>query len=246
VPYTQTVIDNFNDNSINTSIWNQLGTTGITEVSGSLRIPSVAAYPQIQSTANRNLTTGILAAKISRSGTVGTTDDTEFYFGVHDGTRYVQAVFFPAGNTFIFREYGGSTVTSPVITDTSGLNSSWTNGTWIGMGMNASDNVLRLYKSPDGQTWTEMGRVTVGGGFVKTAAGLYFMGGYWGSSSITFAATADDASYWAFTAGTTTNKMKVRVGNAWVAATPKVRVGGVWVTARPKARVGGAWVSPKQ
>lgn len=249
MPYTQTVIDNFNDNSLNTSIWNLLSTNGVTEAGGVLRIPSVAAYPQVQSAASHNLTTSILAAKLTRSGTANSGVTTEFYFGVHDGAgNYLQMVSSVSAAAMGIQTYGAATVSNVVIVDTTvGYGPGWTNGMWMGMGNIGSDNIVHLYKSSDGQTWTEMARATVGGTFAKTTTGLYFMAGDYSGTSSTFVTSADDASRWTFTSsGGTTKKMKVRVGNAWAAATPKVRVGGVWVTASPKARSGGVWVSPKQ
>lgn len=246
--YAQTLIDDFNDNSLNLTKWDKLGTTAITESSARLNVPCVAAYPQIQSQALYNITNGILAAKLTRIGTPTASIETEFYMGVHDAANnYVQIIGLVGTSQLAFTVYGAVTTSSPVIVDTTiGLGSGWTNGMWFGIGNLGSDNIIHVYKSADGQTWTEVARATVGGTFTKTATGLYFMAGAYGSAVTTFVMGVDDASYWLNSGTTTTNKMKVRVGGAWVTATPKVRVGGVWVTAKPKARVSGAWVAPKQ
>jgi hypothetical protein len=239
--YTQTVIDNFNDNSFNTSIWaTPSGATGIAETSAALRISALAAYPEVRSTQNQNLSTGIVAAKVSSSGT--STASTEMYFGASDSAgNIIMARAEPTGGTWTFVVAGAVTIGTPTILVTN-LWTGWTQGHWLGIGRVAADNICHLYKSADGVTWTEMGYVTLGGTFGKTAVGLDLTVGVYSSTS-TWIGVFDDASYFAYTSDVAG---KVRSGGAWVSPTAiKVRSGGAWVSPTAiKVRSGGAWVSP--
>lgn len=239
--YTQTVIDNFDDNSIDAAKWNR-PTTGATETSAKYHMPCLSTYPQTEGLNSYNLANGILAVKYAKTGTA--TAESEFYMGAHDGAGNVISLLGGVANAYLAVEVSGSvTHSSDVITDTTiGIGPSWTANTWFGLGNLGSDNILRWYKSSDGQTWTEMARTTVGGTFGKTTARLYFMSGVWSGSS-TYVADLDDASYWLNGGSSSPVKNKMRVGGAWVTGHPKVRVGGAWVAAKTKVRVAGAWVT---
>jgi hypothetical protein len=254
--YYQTIIDNFDDNSFNatldtgsnaafpTTIWRYTGSGLITETSQALHIPANTAYPSLDSHASYDITTAILAAKLTRSGTA--TASCEFLFGVYDGDpghNVVQLLFTPSTTDSEIDVQGAATISSTVMTG-NGFNTSWTAGQWMGVGNMGSDKVIHFYKSSDGQTWTEIAHGTVGGTFNKTTCGLAITNGYYTvGESPTFAVALDDASYWSQTPPSSGGGAKVRVGGAWVNATPKVRVGGAWVAATPKARIGGSWVA---
>ena len=212
--YSQTLIDNFDDNTINLTKWTLIDGAGITESGGKLNVPAQSVYPQALSQALYNLENGILAAKLTRSGTA--TAETEFYFGAHDstGTNMVGILATPSTNFWEFVTYGAAATSSEVLTDTVGVGSSWVNNTWIGVGNLGSDNILYAYKSSDGVTWTEMGHCTVGGTFGKSSTGLDITVGVYSGSS-TFVAQFDDASFWS---EATTPSAKVRVGGSWVNA----------------------------
>jgi hypothetical protein len=245
VAYTQTVVDNFNDNSIGTGVWTVNEPTGLTETSGQLHMACVSGYPEIEwnvATSVYDLRNGIIGIKVSKSGTF--TNQSELYFGVDDTAGNIVGAWFGGDSSTTWDKFRNVTFSSAVTTDTGGLGSGWTNGTWIGIGnLGVSDSVLRIYKSSDGQTWTEMTRATIGGTHYYTeAAGMFMTAGVWsGSSSGVW--DLDDASWFLNTGGGgSTQYTKVRVGGAWVNARPKVRVGGAWVDTHPKVREGGLWV----
>jgi len=240
VAYVQTLIDNFNDGSLDLAKWTVTQGPGSSESGGTLNLSCVADYPRVEGDGFFDLSKGILAAKLSVTGTRA--PNTEFYIGAHDASgNYISALGGPNGTYLTFQGGGATTFNTVVITDTTvGVGPSWVTGTWWGIGNLGSDNIIRMYKSTDGQAWTEMGRCTVGGTLNKTAVGLVFMAGVWDGSTPSLMANFDDASYWA-NESTTFVTRKVRVGGAWVPAVPKVRVGGAWVTADPKPRIGGVW-----
>lgn len=251
--YYQTVIDNFNDNSFSgtldtgshaafpSTVWRYTG-SGITETSAALHMAVGTAYPSIESHASYDITTAILAAKMTRSGTA--TSSVEFLFGVYDGDtghNMVQLLFTPSSTGSEIDVQGAATISATSVTG-NGFNTSWTAGQWMGVGNMGSDKVIHFYKSSDGQTWTEIAHGTVGGTFNKTTCGLALANGYYTvGESPTFVASLDDASYWSQTPPPSGAGAKVRVGGSWVQATAKARVGGAWVTAVPKGRVGGSW-----
>ncbi len=196
--YYLSPIDNFNDNSINTDLWD-ISVAGVTESSARLNIPCVSPATIIRAPAQRcsfDITKGILAAKLTRSGTA--TAQSEFYFGVREDTggAYIMIKGVVNGATLSFVTGGGLTLSSVVLTDTTvGFGPSWANGTWIGIGMMGSDNIIRVYKSTTGQAWTEMARATLTGGtFNKTRCGPRYSG-FVTSSTSTFVAQLDDASF---------------------------------------------------
>jgi len=244
--YTQTLHDDFADNSINATKW-PTTVTGVTETSGKMHVAALSSYPHAHGQNNQNLANGIWAVKFAKSGTA--TAETEFYIGAHDGAgNHVTLFSSPINATLGIETFGSATHSSDVITDTTvGLGSSWTANDWLGCGNMGADNILRFYKSSDGQTWTELARTTVGGTFTKATSGISMLAGVWSGSS-TWVADVDDASFWTNNGTGTNPKVKVRVGGSWVSLTAntkvKVRVGGAWVTAKPKKRVGGAWIAP--
>lgn len=238
--YAQTLIDDFNDDTIDTAKWTITQGPGPTESGGTLNMPCTADYPRIEGDLFFDLSTGILASKLTVSGTRATA--TEFYIGAHDSSgNAISGMGAPEGSYLTFQTSGLATFSSEVITDTTiGLGPSWVNATWWGIGNMGTDNVVRMYNSTDGQTWNEMARCTVGGTFNKTAVGILFMSGVWNGTTPSLTANFEDASFWAPENETFVTR-KVRWGGVWVPATPKVRVGSEWVPAAPKPRVGGAW-----
>lgn len=240
MPYAQTLIDNFDDAFLDAAKWAITQGPGTTESGGTLNLSCVADYPRVEGKQYFNLTQGILAAKLSVSGTRA--PNTEFYIGARnaDGNA-ITAMGGPNGTYLTFQGSGATTFSNEVKTDTTvGLGPSWVNGTWWGVGNMGTDNVLKMYKSSDGQNWVEMARCTVGGTFDKTQSALVFMAGVWDGSTPSLTANYDDASYWVEDVQTFVTR-KVRWGGQWIPATPKVRVDGAWVPAAPKPRVGGIW-----
>lgn len=153
-----------------------------------------------------------------------------------NGVKLVASV----SSTPLTAAHVGSATTSTVTGNGSDILSGWTDGDWIGVG-NYASNTLNLYKSSDGQSWTQIGSVVVGGTFHSNVAGLDISVGH-SSGTSTFTISLDDASK--FVSGSTgAHTVKVRISGAWVTATPKARISGAWVPAVPKARVSGAWVT---
>jgi len=240
VPYVQTLIDNFDDASLDLAKWTVTQGPGSSESGGSLNMSCVADYPRVEGDQLFDLSGGILAAKLSTTGT--RIEATEFYIGAHDaGGNAILALGAPNGSYITFGPNGATTFSDEVITDTTvGVGWDWVNGTWWGVGNLGTDNVLRMYNSTDGQTWNEMARCTVGGTFNKTAVGLVFMTGIWNGMTTDLVANFDDASYFALETESFVTR-KVRWGGSWIPAVPKARIGGEWVPAAPMPRIEGVW-----
>lgn len=240
--YAQTIIDSFSTTTLS-SVWTTPdGATGITAGGSTLTLSALSSYPDIDEAAHsHDLTNGILAVKLSSSGTA--TASTQFFFGINDSAgNEIDILTTPSSPTYWTIESGGATTVSAQGPATGAyLWSGWTSGNWFGIGNIGSDNVVHFYKSTDGQTWTPLMYATVGGTFIKTATGLSITAGCSGTS--TWKAILDDASYFA---NAVALPGKVRVGAAWVTPSAvKVRVGGAWVTPSAiKVRQGGVWVTP--
>lgn len=249
--YAQTLIDNFNDNSFDTTLWDRTSSSTTVEASGVITItPGTSVSQWLVSKNTYNLVANIYAYKISRTGTALSTTDTDVYFGVSDSATVSagnRASFDSNGSngTLTWDNQGSTTISGFTLVGTPKgptATSGWTNGDWYGIGNWGSDNILHLYKSSDGQTWTELAHMTFGGTFAsRTAAHIILTAGDFGGAS-TYRLIADDASLWV----PVTTHGKVRSGGAWVVPTAvKVRSGGAWVTpTNTKVRSGGAWVVP--
>ncbi|ATN93664.1 hypothetical protein SEA_SCAP1_15 [Streptomyces phage Scap1] len=238
--YVQTLIDDFADAALDPVKWDITQGPGATESGGTLNLACVADYPRVEGLNYFDLSKGILAAKLSISGTRA--PNTEFYLGAHDAAgNHISALGGPNGSYLTFQAGGSTTFNTEVIVDTTvGIGWDWVPGTWWGIGNLGSDNIVYMYNSTDGQTWTEMAHCTVGGAFTKNAVGLVFMSGVWDGSTPDLVANYDDASYFALETPTFVTR-KVMWNGVWIPAVPKARIGGEWVPAEPKPRIGGAW-----
>lgn len=240
--YTQTLIDNFEDGSLDSAKWTITQGPGAAESGGTLNLSAVSSYPRVEGKTYFDLASGILAAKLSVTGV--RSSNTEFYIGAKDNSgNHISALGGPAGSYLTFQPGGLATFTNEVVTDnTVGVGPFWANGTWWGIGNMGADNIIRMYKSTDGQTWTEMARCTVGGTFNKSSVALIFMSGVWDGTTPNLVANYDDASFWAPVFEQFAVR-KTRWGGNWIWATPKVRVNGAWVPSSSKPRLSGAWDS---
>lgn len=238
--YVQTLIDNFDGMELDPSKWTVAQGPGYSQTDGTLNLSCIADYPRIEGRQLFNLSQGILAAKLSVTGT--RSPNTEFYIGAHDFSGNHISALGGGNDPYITFQVGGATTFSnEVVLDTTvGVGGGWVPGTWWGIGNLGSDDILRMYNSTDGLSWNEMAHCTVGGTLNKANVGLVFMAGVWDGSTPDLVANFDDASFWANENETFVTRKVVWDGK-WVPATPKVRIGGVWVTASPKPRIGGAW-----
>lgn len=196
--WTQTLIDNFNDNSLDTAKWQLPYTTTVplAESGGKMTIPATSQYAKLYGKIRHNLSTGILAVKYSKTNTP--TAETEVYVGAVDAlNNEVTGISTPSGTYVAFNASGAATVSGSAQTETAiGMGPSLPADIWIGVGLIGSDNVAHLFKSTDGQSWFEIASATVGGTFTKSSAGLMLQSGVW-SGTTTFVANFDDASYFA-------------------------------------------------
>jgi hypothetical protein len=238
------VIDTFNGASIDfTDRWTQLQGPGGVQSSGTLNMPCVMDYPWIRSKNYFRLSTGILAARLSTSGT--RVDGCEFYIGAHDSAgNGISAVGAPYGAYITFEPYGLATFSNEVKTDTTvGLGPSWVNGDWWGIGNVSSDNIFRMYKSRDGQTWTEMARCTVGGTFDRSNVAVSFKTGIWTGTTTDLNARFDDVSFWRKTQ-LSSRMVRTQISTGWTWSEPKGMSSGNWVSSTPKIRDGSLWLPP--
>lgn len=236
--YTQTVIDNFDDNSFNTSLWYVDGSSAdITESGGELHVQATTNYTRIVNSLTFDLTSGFFGFKWSYTGTPLST--SVLGFGVTDDSNSELMILADIADN-AWSVYTSGAVTSGATTgNQTAFTSDWTSGDWLGIGM-ISGGVLHFYKSSDTTTWTEIASVAYTGTFNGKKTGIDIGSGD-SAGSTTYYGVFDDVSTFVPSNAQT---IKVRAGGSWVNAVPKVRVGGAWVTATAKVRVGGAWVTP--
>lgn len=238
--YIQTLVDDFADGSLDSAKWAITQSPGAIESGGTLNLSCIADYPRVEGKTYFDLTSGILAAKLTATGT--RSENTEFYIGAHDPAgNAITGMGNPSESYLTFQGNGLTTFSNEVVTDeVVGIGPGWVNGSWWGIGNMDSSNVVRLYNSTNGQIWNEMARCTVGGTFDKTSTALVFMAGVWDGTSPNLVAKYDDASYWSSDIQTFAFR-RVRWSGNWIWATPKVRMGDSWVAASPKPRISDVW-----
>src|SRR5882762_1791799 len=135
--YSQTIIDNFNDNSFDTAIWNRTDSTALVEASAVMTItPGLSANKELIAKATFDLTTGIVAGKISKTGTA--LAGTDFYINISDSAtlasgNQAQAVSGGTAGTISWDFRGSTTLASQTNIGTPigpTASSGWTGGTW--------------------------------------------------------------------------------------------------------------------
>lgn len=100
--YTQTLIDNFADGTIDSTKWTITQGPGATESGGTLNLACVADYPRVEGKTYFNLASGILAAKLSTTG--ARTSNTEFYIGARNANgNAIAGMGGPAGSYLTFQ-----------------------------------------------------------------------------------------------------------------------------------------------
>jgi hypothetical protein len=242
------LIDNFDDNSLDTNLWDTAGSPGVSETGGRLTLTDLTGgglqasgvYPK----RFFNLHKGILALKMSKTGT--THSQVFVSIGVKDASGNYFEMHGQSSTATISRTSSGVTAGTATVVDTTvGLGPTWTADTWIGFYYNDSDNTIRLAKSTDGVIWTQIVRTII------TASSLV-----WGdcgiflevenntspASNSNLVVSYNDYTYFALNDAFFKNR--VRVGGAWILGQPKVRVSGAWVPVRSKVRDAGVWKEP--
>lgn len=242
---TQFVIDNFNDNSLDTTLWTATGST-VSETGTKLVCSPVAASarPIVTGLRKQNLKKGILGVRLSKTGTTNT--DVYTYVGLVDDAGHTFILYGKTNAaTFVVDSTGAAMNinTTTTVDTTVGFGPSWTANDYIGFSYSEIDGVMRALKSNDnGVTWTELLRWTfnAGGTFNWNKVSMFFGGANLSAGTSSMVFSYDDASYFAHTQYL---RNKVRVGtNQYMYALPRVRVGGAWQIAKARCRVGGVWV----
>jgi hypothetical protein len=190
------VIDNFNGNVVSTSTWFVYSGSSpyLTEANGVLSMrENNSAYTKLETHADDfDLSTGVLAAKLSQSGSGPS--GTHFAFVVKSSGNYIYIQLNRLAVNWSFNLYGAVTVT-PIGLPADGTQ--WVDGDWLGLGNLGSDNILHVYKSSDnGGSWTDIGSATIGGTFNKAAVGVMMEVG---QAISTYTALIDEVS--AFSVG---------------------------------------------
>lgn len=230
----KTSIDDFNDNSLDSNIWEISGTA--TETSQELHIQVTTNFPFVRTKKTHNLTSEILAVQWHPGSGTAT---SSCRFGVTATDPNGNDVYIVTEILTTNWSFGtnGSASVSGTLSGT-GAGTSLTDGGWFGLGNLGSDNILHGYKSSDGVTWTELGHCTVGGTFDKTQVRMRIQPGFFtASEGATWTCNIDEAAVFA-----NWHKTHVKVGGVWIEASVKARVGGAWVLAKPHVRSSGAWV----
>jgi hypothetical protein len=245
IEMTQIVIDNFNDNSLDTTLWTASGST-VSETGAKLVCSPVAvsAVAYVTGSRKNNMKKGILGVRLAKTGTTNT--DVYTYLGLVDDAGH-KFILYGKTNTATFvvdsSAASMSINTTTTVDTTVAFGPSWSANDYVGFSYSEIDGVMRALKSTDGGvTWTELLRWTfnVGGTFNWNKVSMFFGGANLSAGTSSMVFSYDDASYFAHTQYL---RNKVRVGsNQYMYAIPRVRIGGAWQIAKARCRVSSAWV----
>lgn len=240
----QFIFDDFADNSFDTANrWTvQTPSAGTySETGGRLLTPAASSSaPNIVWTRQNwyNIDKGRLAVQMSRSGT--TNADTYTYFGVRDWDGKTFTVYARSSDANV--QVAANTAGSGTATQTEatiGLGPSLPADTWLGWKFTESTKTFSLAKSSNMTSWTEVWKYVISGTPTFNARQVGLVVGSISFGTVpTFTPSWNDVSY---LIDHTELYNKVRVGGAWVNATPKVRVGGAWKRAIPRVRMSSDW-----
>lgn len=224
--YTQTLIDSFPGSSLNLSTWAEpVNTNGIQVSGGALLIKGLTDYEQVvvEDSFNHNLADGIFGLQLTQSG--AGVAGTMWFLGicdnfVSDGGNAYEFQTFPARGQWYSWAFDGTNVSGDAGDQDILSPSVWNNGDWLGIGNYNIDgaNDVHVYKSPDGETWTEIASFTVTGDINEAATGFYFGTNYDSGTTgtSTYLATIHNVSW--FTRGTSSG------GGGGGSSTPVVQV----------------------
>lgn len=214
--YTQTLIDAFPGSTLNSGLWTEpVNTNGISVSGGTLKVQGLTNSEQVvlQTSFSRNLADGIFGLQLSQSGTG--VHGTMWFLGVADGPvsdggNAYEFQTFPAGGSaggagsWYSWAFSGTDVSGDTGDDDILSPSVWHNGDWLAIGdynLNGSNDV-HVYKSSDGETFTEIASFEVTGAINEATTGFYFGTNYddGTTGTSTYLATIDNVSW--FTRGT--------------------------------------------
>jgi hypothetical protein len=192
VIWSPKLVDNFDDDTIDYTIW---ASAEGTETSGQFEIGATSSYPKLQSLATFGLEEAIVGQKLSGSGTLGS--GVTIYFGCVDVDG--NAIFIKyavQAQTWSLDNWGDASATD-LTTTTQTLDMS--SGDWIAMGNIGTDDICHVYHSSDGTTWTEFCSFTVGGTFDIQSASLIIAAADSGSSAV-YTLAIDNVTYYTYIA----------------------------------------------
>lgn len=194
--WLQDILDNFTAGIFDETIWVPVnGLTGITVSGGKLNINALTSNPMAEYiNADFDLSSGIVAGKLSQTGTTGT--GVYLTIGVEDddgNSAYIVCNTNDATD-YTITSWGDTVLSDIAKVATNAFGPAWTSGHWLGLG-NLTAGVLTWYTSPDGQTWTEIGHATVVSGLNTSATKIFFMAGI-DSGTTTWTIQIDDPSKW--------------------------------------------------
>jgi hypothetical protein len=195
--YVQDVLDTFAGSSLDTSLWYESnGASGISVSGGKLLINAMNNYPMVEyNNPDFDMSSGILAAQLSESGTSDGT--VSAFFGIQDEDGNAVYLQFDPTNTNDF-DYSLTCWGDADLEDVDKVNAwnmpGWTAGTWLGLG-NLTAGVIYWYSSPDGQTWTEIGHGSIVSGLDTTQCKIFFMCGL-DTGTSTWTMQLDNPSKW--------------------------------------------------
>ena len=125
--YTQTLYDDFSSSSLDTGKWSTPdGTSGITAGGTNLTLAATTAYPAIKSVTRFDITAGILAVKLSHTGTGNS--NSQWYLECLDASGNGAGIEADPTSATWTTDNDGSATVSGLTKVTSTFWSTWTDG----------------------------------------------------------------------------------------------------------------------
>lgn len=230
--YDQTVLDNFNDNSL-AGNWFDWGGAQTAETNSRLEVtyPGSDGSWGLDDTTSRETAEMFYGAKLLSAPSQDTANRR----------LSVVAITYSSGNTFTWRLTNGQAQAWTTVGGSAsqvGSNLAYNSSVhvYFACGVNASGDLQWMW-STDGEYFTVHHTASNPYG-TTTATAISVAAVQTGAAAGTPTAIWDDWSRWTVRPVS----MPVRIGGSTVLAVPKVRVGGAWVAAVPNARSASAWI----
>jgi hypothetical protein len=194
--WVQDILDDFSAGSLDGSKWYAAnGLAGITVSGGKLQMHAVDTNAMLQyNDSDFDLSSGILAAKLSQTGTPA--DNVYMFIGVEDESGNAAYIVCNTNDAtdYTITAWGDTDIEDVTNVASDAFGPGWTAGDWLGIG-NLTSGVLYWYSSPDGQTWTEIGHATIASGLDVSATRIFFLAGL-DTGTTDWTLQVDDPSKW--------------------------------------------------
>lgn len=231
----ETLQDNFDDNSLDSSKWLPSNGAQSVETNQELEITpinSTGSYETVESVSHLDLTSSYVAINIIDIGNLTVPSYEAYPLEIAYGSDRITMCVATDSVLHIIKNINGvaTTLASP----------SWNATTMAWIRIREDSGTVYIDRSADGLSWTNMASETVALLFPMKNIVVRTLAGMWQAEATSTKMKVDNFNVLP-TGGSTTGHKKVYIGGAWVGKPVKVYVGGAWTEKPVKVNRSGTW-----